>query len=117
MMMSSAIPIQVPNAPGPRAAELKPYGGKALSTEPQRKNVTYRCRVYRYRCEGLEHDEFVYTMVNDTDTNPLTEKLPPGEPLFTFSGPSRESVREQMQSSREKLGDVEITSWRTLGSL
>jgi len=112
--MSSAIPKQVLNAE-PR--EFEPYGGKALSNEPQGEPVTYRCRIYRYSCEGLGHEEFLYTMVNDTLEDPVTRKLPPGKELFTFKGASPESVREQMRSSRQQLGDVEITSWRTFGSL
>lgn len=113
--MSPAIPKQATAAA--REAELQPYGGKAFSTEPQGESVTYRCRIYRYRCEGLGPDGFVYTMVNDTLEDPVTRKLPPGQQLFTFNGSSPESVREQLRSRRDELGDVEITSWRTFGSL
>jgi hypothetical protein len=94
--------------------ELQQYGGKALS--PQTETVTYRCRVYRFRCDGLGDDEFLYTMVSDTLEDPA-KRLPPGEELFGFCGPSIESVREQMKSDRQKLGAVEITSWQTFGSL
>jgi hypothetical protein len=113
--MSSAYGKEVA-AQTQREPQLEPYGGKAPASLPYSKPVTYRCRVYRYRCQGLDHDEFVYTMVHDTLENQMTQKLPPGEELFRVSGPSPESIREQMKSHQE-LDRIEITNWRTRGSL
>jgi hypothetical protein len=114
-IMSRAYLVKSANAEA-TALQPEPYAANAPATVPQAKPVTYRSRVYRYRCEGLEHDEFVYTIVTDTVEEPA-QRLPPGDELFGFSGPSPESVREQMKSDREKLGAVEITDWRSFGSL
>jgi hypothetical protein len=114
--MSSAYQQQVQKPDGAGEPKLQPYGGKALSPVAPAESVTYRCRVYKYRCEGLERDEFVYTMINDTEQDPAL-RLPPGTELFSVSGSSPESVREKMKTERQKLGAVEITNWRTLGSL
>lgn len=114
--MSSAYQQQVQKPDDADEPKLEPYGGKALGAVATAESVTYRSRVYKYRCEGLEHDEFVYTMVNDTEQDPVL-RVPPGIELFSVSGSSPESVREKMKSERQKLGAVEITNWRTLGSL
>jgi hypothetical protein len=91
--------------------------GTKVRTSPRAQAVTYRSRLYRYQCEGLAAGEYMYTLVTDTLENPVTSKLPPGEMLFEVRDSSPETLKQRMRSKRQELGRVEITNWRTFGSI